>query len=127
MSDPSAAVSGSANAILTWSEIGAIAAPPPNVTDVLHGTASSSRAALRLFGHAESEIRVTLIRDQHSWCPVRAPPRFQSASLESQLTAPLHTRSLPLRTVLSKSVVLARRVARSLPHKKSCNVLLWRQ
>ena len=30
---------------------------------------TNSQARLRLFGHNESDIRVTLYRDNHAWCP----------------------------------------------------------
>jgi glutathione S-transferase len=30
---------------------------------------TNSQATLRLFGHQESDIRVTLYRDNHAWCP----------------------------------------------------------
>lgn len=30
---------------------------------------ANSQARLRLFGHSESEVRVTLYRDHHAWCP----------------------------------------------------------
>ncbi len=30
---------------------------------------TNSQACLRLFGHQESDIRVTLYRDNHAWCP----------------------------------------------------------
>ena len=30
---------------------------------------TSSQAILRLFGHSESDVRVTLYRDHHAWCP----------------------------------------------------------
>ena len=30
---------------------------------------TNAQAQLRLFGHAESDIRVTLYRDNHAWCP----------------------------------------------------------
>lgn len=36
--------------------------------DTVHG-ATNSQARLRLFGHQESEVRVTLYRDNHAWCP----------------------------------------------------------
>lgn len=35
----------------------------------LHGRRSCSQSTLRLFGHKESEVRVTLYRDHHAWCP----------------------------------------------------------
>ena len=30
---------------------------------------TNSQARLRLFGHAETDVRVTLYRDNHAWCP----------------------------------------------------------
>jgi glutathione S-transferase len=30
---------------------------------------TNAQACLRLFGHSESEVRVTLYRDNHAWCP----------------------------------------------------------
>ncbi len=30
---------------------------------------TNSQARLRLFGHAEADVRVTLYRDHHAWCP----------------------------------------------------------
>ncbi|MBD2463783.1 glutathione S-transferase family protein [Oscillatoria sp. FACHB-1407] len=30
---------------------------------------TNAQARLRLFGHSESEVRVTLYRDNHAWCP----------------------------------------------------------
>ena len=37
-------------------------------TDYLNGP-TTSQALLRLFGHEESDVRVTLYRDNHGWCP----------------------------------------------------------
>lgn len=37
-------------------------------TDFQNGP-TTSQALLRLFGHEESEVRVTLYRDNHGWCP----------------------------------------------------------
>ncbi|NJL20962.1 MAG: glutathione S-transferase family protein [Leptolyngbyaceae cyanobacterium SM1_3_5] len=31
--------------------------------------ATNAQARLRLFGHSESDVRVTLYRDHHAWCP----------------------------------------------------------
>jgi len=31
--------------------------------------ATNSQATLRLFGHTEADVRVTLFRDNHGWCP----------------------------------------------------------
>ncbi|HHP7232165.1 MAG TPA: glutathione S-transferase family protein [Xenococcaceae cyanobacterium] len=36
--------------------------------DPINGV-TNSQAKLRLFGHSESDIRVTLYRDNHAWCP----------------------------------------------------------
>merc|ERR1711865_586927 len=37
--------------------------------DIRANGPSSSRSTLRLFGQAESNVRLTLFRDKHSWCP----------------------------------------------------------
>ncbi|MGF1538267.1 MAG: glutathione S-transferase family protein [Elainellaceae cyanobacterium] len=51
---------------LTWPELEALAqAPNP---DPVNGP-TNSQARLRLFGRSESEVRVTLYRDNHAWCP----------------------------------------------------------
>ncbi len=36
--------------------------------DTVNGS-TNAQAQLRLFGHTESEVRVTLYRDNHAWCP----------------------------------------------------------
>jgi glutathione S-transferase len=36
--------------------------------DTVNGT-TNSQARLRLFGHNEADVRVTLYRDNHAWCP----------------------------------------------------------
>ena len=50
---------------LTWQELA-------NLTtweiDRVNGN-TNSQATLRLFGHDESEVKVTLYRDNHAWCP----------------------------------------------------------
>ena len=50
---------------LSWTELEAL-------TDFQLETVNgptNARARLRLFGHTESEVRVTLYRDHHAWCP----------------------------------------------------------
>jgi glutathione S-transferase len=51
---------------LDWSELEALTPPP---ADDPRDGATSSQALLRLFGRPESEVRVTLYRDHHAWCP----------------------------------------------------------
>jgi glutathione S-transferase len=36
--------------------------------DTVNGV-TNTQAQLRLFGQAESDVRVTLYRDNHAWCP----------------------------------------------------------
>ncbi len=36
--------------------------------DTVHGP-TNAQARLRLFGHTEADVRVTLYRDNHAWCP----------------------------------------------------------
>ena len=50
---------------LSWNELADLAMPEP---DRRHGP-TSSQARLRLFGSSLSEVRVTLYRDHHAWCP----------------------------------------------------------
>jgi glutathione S-transferase len=50
---------------LTWQQLA-------NLTDFKIDTvngATNSQATLRLFGHTEADVRVTLYRDNHAWCP----------------------------------------------------------
>lgn len=50
---------------LSWSELATLT---DFSTDRVNGP-TNSQSCLRLFGHAESEVRVTLYRDNHAWCP----------------------------------------------------------
>ena len=50
---------------LEWSELGALTLPEP---DLVNGS-TNSQATLRLFSQTESDVRVTLYRDRHAWCP----------------------------------------------------------
>jgi glutathione S-transferase len=50
---------------LTWQELEALAYFH---IDPVNG-ATNSQSRLRLFGRSESEVRVTLYRDNHAWCP----------------------------------------------------------
>ncbi|HEY9877093.1 MAG TPA: glutathione S-transferase family protein [Leptolyngbyaceae cyanobacterium] len=50
---------------LSWTELEALA---NFEIDTVQGP-TNAQARLRLFGHAESEVRVTLYRDNHAWCP----------------------------------------------------------
>jgi len=50
---------------LSWTELETLA---DYQVDTVNG-ATNAQAELRLFGHAESDIRVTLYRDNHAWCP----------------------------------------------------------
>jgi glutathione S-transferase len=52
-------------AALSWEDLQAHAAPEP---DRVNGP-SNAQSRLRLFGCPESEVRVTLFRDHHAWCP----------------------------------------------------------
>ncbi len=54
-----------AAAPLSWTELEALAPAEP---DRIHGS-TNPQARLRLFGRPESEVRVTLYRDHHAWCP----------------------------------------------------------
>ncbi|WP_043368432.1 glutathione S-transferase family protein [Cyanobium sp. PCC 7001] len=50
---------------LAWDALASRAAAP---ADRVNGP-TNAQARLRLFGHSEADIRVTLYRDHHAWCP----------------------------------------------------------
>ncbi|MEL6454952.1 MAG: glutathione S-transferase family protein, partial [Cyanobacteria bacterium J06623_5] len=50
---------------LTWTELEALTDFRP---DPINGP-TNAQSRLRLFGQAESAVRVTLYRDNHAWCP----------------------------------------------------------
>ncbi|WP_310413475.1 glutathione S-transferase family protein [Chamaesiphon sp. OTE_8_metabat_110] len=53
---------------LSWDELTELAKSQYEPIDAING-ATNAQARLRLFGQAESEVRVTLYRDNHAWCP----------------------------------------------------------
>ncbi len=53
------------NSPLSWQELATLTDWNP---DPING-ATNAQSRLRLFGHPESAIRVTLYRDHHAWCP----------------------------------------------------------
>lgn len=55
----------SAIAPLTWAELQALT---NFEIDLVNGP-TNPQSLLRLFGHAEADVRVTLYRDHHAWCP----------------------------------------------------------
>ena len=54
-----------AEGVLDWQELTQLVA---QTGDPING-AASAQANLRLFGHHEKDVRVTLFRDHHAWCP----------------------------------------------------------
>ena len=50
---------------LSWQELERLAPAPP---ERVNGS-TNAQAQLRLFGRDEAEVRVTLYRDHHAWCP----------------------------------------------------------
>lgn len=50
---------------LSWTELEALT---DFQIDTVNGP-TNAQARLRLFGHAEADVRVTLYRDNHAWCP----------------------------------------------------------
>jgi glutathione S-transferase len=59
-------VPGSAAAFpLGWSELESLV---PELPDRINGP-TNAQSLLRLFGHDEATVRVTLFRDHHAWCP----------------------------------------------------------
>ena len=53
---------------LSWDELTELAKSQYEPIDAING-ATNAQARLRLFGLSESEVRVTLYRDNHAWCP----------------------------------------------------------
>jgi glutathione S-transferase len=55
---------------LSWSELEALATLQAGTVqvDTVHGP-TNAQARLRLFGLTEADVRVTLYRDHHAWCP----------------------------------------------------------
>lgn len=49
----------------TWEELAELT---DFAIDYVNGV-TNSQSTLRLFGHAKEEVRVTLFRDNHAWCP----------------------------------------------------------
>ena len=58
-------MASTAEGVLDWPKLAGLAAQP---SDPING-ATSAQANLRLFGHREQSVRVTLFRDHHAWCP----------------------------------------------------------
>jgi glutathione S-transferase len=53
---------------LSWQELADLATTRYTPPDPVNG-ATNAQSRLRLFGHTEKEVRVTLYRDNHAWCP----------------------------------------------------------
>jgi glutathione S-transferase len=53
---------------LSWQELTDLANLQFTPSDPIDG-ATNAQARLRLFGRAEAQVRVTLYRDNHAWCP----------------------------------------------------------
>jgi glutathione S-transferase len=53
---------------LSWQELADLAESQFTPADPING-ATNAQARLRLFGHTEADVRVTLYRDNHGWCP----------------------------------------------------------
>jgi len=54
---------------LTWSELEALTHwSETDAADRVNGP-TNAQASLRLFGQSEADVRVTLYRDNHAWCP----------------------------------------------------------
>ena len=59
---------GMATTALSWQELEELGGKVATTADLVNGP-TSSQARLRLFGRKEEEVRVTLYRDHHAWCP----------------------------------------------------------
>jgi glutathione S-transferase len=53
---------------LSWQELADLSTAKFVPSDPINGE-TNAQSRLRLFGRAESEVRVTLYRDNHAWCP----------------------------------------------------------
>eukprot|EP00923_Selenidium_pygospionis_P015755 GHVN01027465.1.p1 GENE.GHVN01027465.1~~GHVN01027465.1.p1 ORF type:complete len:410 (+),score=31.71 GHVN01027465.1:92-1321(+) len=53
---------------LTWSELDELDTVNETHDEQVNGP-TNPQARLRLFGHSEEDVRVTLYRDNHAWCP----------------------------------------------------------
>jgi glutathione S-transferase len=53
---------------LSWQELADLAESQFTPADPING-ATNAQSRLRLFGHPEADVRVTLYRDNHAWCP----------------------------------------------------------
>merc|ERR1719502_851981 len=62
------AASARAATALSWAELKKLVSSPTTLADIVNGP-TNSHARLRLFGQKESNVRVTLFRDHHAWCP----------------------------------------------------------
>ncbi len=55
---------------LSWSDLEALAGSSPlGCGQDRSNGATNAQADWRLFGHSQGEVRVTLFRDHHAWCP----------------------------------------------------------
>ncbi|MDX1977965.1 MAG: glutathione S-transferase family protein [Pseudanabaenaceae cyanobacterium bins.68] len=63
-------ISNDAYPMLTWTELTHLAAAyqGDQTQERIHGK-TNSQATLRLFGQTPADVRVTLYRDHHAWCP----------------------------------------------------------
>merc|ERR1712166_362922 len=66
-----AASAMAARRAMSWQQLTALTRniEARDCADIRANGPSSSRSTLRLFGQAESNVRLTLFRDKHSWCP----------------------------------------------------------
>ncbi|WP_310414237.1 glutathione S-transferase, partial [Chamaesiphon sp. OTE_8_metabat_110] len=53
---------------LSWQELADLPTAKFVPSDPING-ATNAQSRLRLFGRAETDVRVTLYRDNHAWCP----------------------------------------------------------
>ena len=54
---------------MSWDELSKLVSDRGYETpDIINGP-TNAQSRLRLFGHKEEDVRVTLYRDHHAWCP----------------------------------------------------------
>jgi glutathione S-transferase len=114
---------------LSWDQLEALA---PDPAERCEGPANA-QAALRLFGQSESQVRVTLFRDHHAWCPYcqkvwlwlefrRVPYRIQKVTMrcygpkEPWFTAKVPSGMLPALELDGRLLTESDRILEALEH-----------
>ena len=114
---------------LSWEQLEALA---PDPAERCEGPANA-QASLRLFGQSESQLRVTLFRDYHAWCPYcqkvwlwlefrRVPYRIRKVTMrcygpkEPWFTAKVPSGMLPALELDGRLITESDRILEALEH-----------